>query len=124
MPASLISLDYHVPRCDTTLADFPVVFGSGMDVQIRLADQSISPHHCEIDLTKGGLVVRDLGSVHGTFVNGTRIRESALLPGDELALGMLTFLVQECPGTTPSVPALPDREPSRRPCRAVAGAAT
>jgi pSer/pThr/pTyr-binding forkhead associated (FHA) protein len=40
------------------------------------------------------LVVTDLGSVHGTFVNGSRITESILSAGDELGIGMMTFLVQ------------------------------
>ncbi len=40
------------------------------------------------------LVVRDLGSVHGTYVNGSRVTEAVLSAGDQLALGLTTFLVE------------------------------
>lgn len=94
MPAELISLDYGLAKSDIVLAQFPALIGSEADAQIRLEDQSISPRHCEIDFINGSLVVRDLDSVHGTFVNGTRIEQASLAPGDELTIGMLTFLVQ------------------------------
>lgn len=97
MLARLISLDYFIPQCDTSLAQFPVVIGHAADADIQLHDQSISNHHCEIDCVNGRLIVRDLGSVRGTFVNRARIDESLLMPGDELAVGMMTFLVQGCP---------------------------
>lgn len=101
MPARLISLDYLVPDCDTNLVKFPVLIGRAAESQIRLDDYSISNHHCEIDYEGDGLVVRDLGSVHGTFVNATRVAESRLMPGDELAVGMMTFLVLGDPEPKP-----------------------
>ena len=94
MKARLISLDYQVPQCDTSLGVFPVVIGHAPDAAIRLDDPSVGGHHCRIASAGDGLVVTDLGSVHGTFVNGSRIVESTLKPGDELAVGMMTFFVQ------------------------------
>lgn len=94
MPTRLISLDYRVPQCDTTLIEFPILIGRAADAEIQLDDHSIANHHCEIDNVDGCLVVRDLDTVHGTFVNSTRISEAKLLPGDHLAVGMLTFWVQ------------------------------
>ena len=49
------------------------------------------------DQIGGEMVVRDLGSVHGTFVNGTRISESPLMTDDILSVGMLSFFSQ-CSG--------------------------
>jgi pSer/pThr/pTyr-binding forkhead associated (FHA) protein len=94
MRARLISLDYQVPHCDTSLSTYPVVIGQAADVGIRLSDQSIADRHCRIDCTGNDLFVTDLGSVHGTFVNGSRIGRSTLIAGDEFAVGMMTFLVQ------------------------------
>ena len=94
MKARLVSLDYHVPQCDTSLRTFPVVIGHAPDAAIRLDDQSVGDHHCRITSAGNGLVVSDLGSVHGTFVNGSRITESILKPGDEFGVGMVTFLIQ------------------------------
>lgn len=125
MSAELISLDYRIPRCNTSLVEFPLLIGSANDVEIRLEDHSISPHHCEIDYTRGCLTVRDLGSLHGTFINGTRVRESELTPGDELAVGMLTFLVQGEPGTRQCArPLRSQGEPKRRQETAVVAYAT
>jgi serine/threonine protein kinase len=50
----------------------------------------ISRHHCRIELGERGLIVTDLGSANGTFVNKLRVKpsNSALLrPGDTLQLG-------------------------------------
>ena len=94
MKAELISLNYHVPQCDTSLGNFPVIIGRAADARIRLLDPSISNYHCCIDVVDGQLMVCDLGSVHGTCVNSCLITKSALKHGDELAVGMLSFLVQ------------------------------
>jgi len=61
---------------------------------VRIDDRWLSRRHCRLDLAEGVIVVRDLGSRHGTFVNGRSISECKLLPGDKLSLG-LTHLVAE-----------------------------
>jgi pSer/pThr/pTyr-binding forkhead associated (FHA) protein len=94
MNAELISLNYHVPQCDTSLCDFPVTIGRAADVEIHLDDHSVSNYHCRINEVDGRLTVLDLGSVHGTCVNSSLITEATLKPGDVLAIGMLSFLVQ------------------------------
>ena len=40
------------------------------------------------------LTVRDLGSRNGTFVNGERVDETILEPGDKMQIGPLNFIVQ------------------------------
>ncbi len=93
MGAQLVSLDHHIPDCDTALDSFPIVLGMALDAGIRLNDSSISNYHCEIDRQGEDLFVRDLGSVHGTYVNGCRVVESRLVPGDQLGVGLMTFQV-------------------------------
>jgi pSer/pThr/pTyr-binding forkhead associated (FHA) protein len=65
------------------------LIGRGPDCDLRLAEQSISRHHCLLRQAPGGeVIVQDLGSSNGTFVNGERIRSQAVLrSGDELRLG-------------------------------------
>ncbi len=94
MKANLISLDYRVPRCDTRLSKFPAVIGHAPDADIRLDDHSVADHHCRIVSQDDHWVVSDLGTVHGTRVNNSRITESVLTPGDVLGVGMMTFLVE------------------------------
>jgi adenylate cyclase len=55
---------------------------------IQLLDKIVSKEHCTIEQRDGHFVLRDLGSLNGTYVNGERVRgETALKHGDEIALG-------------------------------------
>ena len=40
---------------------------------------------------EGGFVIRDQGSSNGTFVNGARVTEAPLRPGDEVSIGGTRF---------------------------------
>ncbi len=70
-------------------------------------DDSISRSHCQLFLSADeSLMVRDLGSMNGTYVNGDRIQHShSLAPGDVLDLGSLSlrvdFLSDTDPGPAP-----------------------
>lgn len=74
------------------LDQFPAELGRGNDVAVRIDDRWLSRRHCRLDLADGLVVVRDLDSRHGTFVNGQRISECKLLPGDELCIGLSHFV--------------------------------
>jgi pSer/pThr/pTyr-binding forkhead associated (FHA) protein len=68
------------------------VIGRGDDCQLRPQSDAVSRRHCEIMITENEVVVRDLGSRNGTFVNGERVGEVAvLLAGDQLRIGPLEF---------------------------------
>jgi transcriptional regulator with GAF, ATPase, and Fis domain len=60
---------------------------------LRLADPSVSRHHCVLRRTEDGWLVADLESRRGTFVNGLPVRERDLAHGDFLVVGESTFLV-------------------------------
>lgn len=48
--------------------------------------------HCGIDQINGMLVVRDIGSRDGTFVNGERVAQAHLLHApDKLTVGLSSF---------------------------------
>ena len=53
------------------------------------ADSLLSRRHAEFAVGPGGVVVRDLGSRNGTFLNGARIAESAIRSGDIVRIGRL-----------------------------------
>lgn len=70
----------------------PVVIGRGMDVDLTMTDELISRRHAEIFEEKGRLLVRDLGSRNGTFVNNRKIESVSFLdPEQLLTLGTMTF---------------------------------
>lgn len=73
--------------------ELPVVIGRGNDVEIPIRDHWASHRHCEIVERQGTLFVRDLGSKHGTLINGSYVVESRLMPGDKLSVGLTTFVV-------------------------------
>jgi adenylate cyclase len=55
---------------------------------IQLLDKIVSKEHCIVEVRDGRFVLRDLGSLNGTYVNGERVRgETWLKHGDEIALG-------------------------------------
>lgn len=79
------------------LNQFPLRIGRGDDAQIRLeADQRISRRHAELYLQGTDVYIRDLGSMHGTSVNGAVITSRSLHSGDRITLGdtVLQFLCQ------------------------------
>lgn len=67
--------------------------GRGADADIRLEDPGISRHHAEIRVTGPDVVIKDLGSTNGTYVNGTLVAEQPLRDGNVITIGStnLTF---------------------------------
>jgi len=68
--------------------------GRAEDSDLIIASTRVSRHHCEIVNEEGKLTIRDKGSGNGTFVNGAKIEEETLKPGDEVRIGPLTFVVE------------------------------
>jgi pSer/pThr/pTyr-binding forkhead associated (FHA) protein len=59
------------------------------DNAFQLAEPSVSSHHCEILLRGNDVVVKDLNSTNGTFINGQPVTETVLKPGQVLRLGQV-----------------------------------
>jgi pSer/pThr/pTyr-binding forkhead associated (FHA) protein len=92
--AKLIAANSDVPRREISLTNFPRRLGRGDEADVCVDDRWVSRDHCEIDLVEDTLVVRDLHSKHGTFVNGRSVVEAELKPGDVLNIGLSKFRVQ------------------------------
>ena len=61
-------------------------------------DASVSRRHARLTWDEAEVVVTDLGSKNGTFVRGARISEPvALKDGDELRIGLVTFIYRAAP---------------------------
>jgi len=72
-----------------------------------LADVRVSRKHASIEVVEQGLIVTDLGSVNGTFINGERVTQpSALCAGDRVTFDRLSFRVRR----SLNVPDLPFEE--------------
>ncbi|MBM3830249.1 MAG: FHA domain-containing protein [Verrucomicrobia bacterium] len=57
------------------------------DNNFQIPAPSVSSHHCEIILRGNDVVVKDLGSTNGTFINGEQITEQALQMGQTVRFG-------------------------------------
>jgi pSer/pThr/pTyr-binding forkhead associated (FHA) protein len=65
------------------------------DNSFQIADSSISGHHCEILSRGSDVVVKDLNSTNGTFINGERVTtERVLKPGQILRLGQVELRLE------------------------------
>ena len=64
-----------------------VTIGRHEDSDIALDDITVSRRHSEIQRSEGHCVVRDVGSLNGTYLNGERIDVAELAHGDELQVG-------------------------------------
>jgi len=81
-------------RREFPLTDKSMVIGRRPDCALRIPTGDVSRQHCEIALGDDYVVVRDLGSSNGTYVNGKRVAESKLSAGDQLEVGPVVFVVQ------------------------------
>ena len=55
----------------------------------------VSRLHCRLTLQDDGVLVEDLESTNGTFVNGRRVRKGLLASGDLLRVGRMEFAVRK-----------------------------
>src|SRR5437867_12836621 len=70
------------------------------DLQIN--DPTVSGFHCQIDLEHDTVIVRDLGSTNGNFINSVPIRQAILEPGQTLRLGSVElFFLLDGASTAP-----------------------
>lgn len=76
------------------LMDGVTTVGRHDSCQIRIKSSQVSRKHCELFEKKGLLMVKDLGSSNGTFVNGKKVKTQQILePGDELTIGSVSLRV-------------------------------
>ena len=70
-----------------------VVVGRSREADIVLQDPNISRRHAELRRGDAGWQIVDLGSTNGIKVNGRRVDQAALRPGDQITVGVtdLTF---------------------------------
>lgn len=66
--------------------------GRGESVSFHVPDSQISRRHARLRSIAGEVVLQDLGSTNGTFVNGERIESRRLRDGDTIGLGRTTTL--------------------------------
>lgn len=94
MKLSLVMVTAEGTAREFPVPSLPVTLGRAEDAKVRIPLASISRKHCELLDDDDELIVKDLGSSNGTYVNGERVKRRELVPGDLLCLGPVVFVVR------------------------------
>jgi adenylate cyclase len=73
------------------VADHVYVVGRAVTSDIPIFDPTISRRHAELRVSLAGVMVKDLGSSNGTFINGSRITDGTIDAGDSVTFGKVVF---------------------------------
>ena len=104
--ARLVILNEGLTGLTHELSMNPTTVGRADGNLFQIIEPSVSGRHCEILLRGNEIIVRDLKSTNGTFIQGERITEAILKPGQILRLGRVDLRLQvSTPVATPSAPA-------------------
>jgi pSer/pThr/pTyr-binding forkhead associated (FHA) protein len=80
---------------DISVDQTVVVVGRHPGCDAHIDSQRVSRWHCVLAREGEHVLVRDLGSRNGTWINGCRVTSGRLKPGDRVAFGQLFFQVAE-----------------------------
>jgi predicted component of type VI protein secretion system len=89
----LLTQAFAGKSCDLTSERTTI--GRMEDNNFPIAEPSVSSHHCEIILKGNEVVVKDLNSTNGTFINGDAVtKDTVLRPGQTLRLGNIEMRLE------------------------------
>jgi pSer/pThr/pTyr-binding forkhead associated (FHA) protein len=91
---TLVAVDSEGKTRDAIMKRARLVIGRKEGCDIRIPVASVSREHCEFRVEEGKLIVRDMGSSNGTYVNRERIQETAVSPGDLISVGPAVFVAR------------------------------
>ena len=105
----------HSPPGSTNLETSHFTFGSSPDNSLVIDNIKVSAHHAEIRSEDNGSSITDLGSIHGTYVNGERLDFNSprlLSPGDSITIGdsIFTYDLEEPSQIEETIPISRKRE--------------
>lgn len=94
-----VNVSLILVRSDGTSREFPVpsdrvTVGRQKECRLRIPVASVSRKHCELSIEGDRVLVRDLGSSNGTYVNRQRVQEQEVVAGDLIAVGPAVLLVR------------------------------
>lgn len=91
--ARLVIMEPRTAKCKIVTSPLPATIGRGPEADVQIGDAWVSRLHCRLEEVDGAVVLRDIGSRHGTQVNGMCVSEAALEPGDEIRIGTTSLRV-------------------------------
>ncbi len=80
------------------LTEDVTVLGRSSKADITVDDPGVSRRHVELRITPDGVILTDLGSTNGTFVEGHKVDAATLLDGNQITIGRTRILFWTHPG--------------------------
>ena len=90
MDAKLIVVGGKASKASISLK-LPTIIGRSQKATLTVAHPMVSRRHAELFEADGLLMIRDLGSLNGTRIEGIRVKEAPLPPDTDFSVGPLTF---------------------------------
>lgn len=94
MQVVLVMLRGDGERRSFSIARDMTVIGRREDCDLRIPVGDVSRKHCRLVKEADTIRLEDLGSSNGTYVNGSRVQEMVLSPGDSIQVGPVQFVLQ------------------------------
>jgi pSer/pThr/pTyr-binding forkhead associated (FHA) protein len=94
MTVTLVTFSKQGVRKDFPLNGGTTLIGRKTDADLRIPLGEVSRSHCQLAVNEKKVVLLDLDSSNGTFVNDQKIAQATLKPGDLIRVGPVTFTVQ------------------------------
>jgi len=107
MPKLILKFEENTLK-EILIGTHPVTIGRGPDNDIHIDNLAVSTHHAKIYLDAGRVIIEDLNSLNGTFMNNQRITKSFLKMGDKVLVGKHHITLDDTLGDeAPAAPAAP-----------------
>jgi predicted component of type VI protein secretion system len=104
----ILSEGFTGKACELTVDK--ITIGRVDDNSFPIPEASVSSHHCEVTLRGTEVVIHDLNSTNGTFVNGHQVTgEAVLKPGQILRLGQVEIRLEDAAAQKAQPKKLPDQ---------------
>jgi len=88
---------------EVPLGERPVTIGRAPDNDIHIDNLAVSNYHARVYVEAGSLVVEDLNSLNGSFLNDIRVERAMLKDGDAILIGKHEILVDQTHDAAPTV---------------------
>ncbi|QDW65726.1 FHA domain-containing protein [Luteimonas granuli] len=82
----------------------PRLVGRAPEADIRIDEAAFAERHARVEMLRGQVVLRDLGSADGSQVNGEAVRDAVLRPGDQIVFDAHHRFVLEAPSAVSGRP--------------------
>ncbi|MHB0957018.1 MAG: FHA domain-containing protein [Pirellulaceae bacterium] len=92
MKIRLVSVCGEAKAAEISL-QLPAIVGRGRGSALTVPHPLVSRRHCELYESLGKLMVRDLGSLNGTYVGSQRVTEAEIPTGELLTVATVNFRV-------------------------------